>query len=344
MLRKTQLFLEHNTLFCRIRATGQPHSCHILLGANRHPNGVYTLTKKGDERYPTTWVWQAENGCILKGHSWEPGFQIIPGEYNDLNRYIYFVDYNSVEYPSKGYSSYNWTWNDGSSYPQIQGGSVAPQKPEPVEPYWEGYKYIQSENGQWIMGSELVRLSYGSYMPVIGRIYNAMPSMEIGYMDLTEDGRWSCPRNMTSHENEEWLVSANSEYSDRYAWKAFDEDINTVWSTSTLQDKWIQWQNKQRKVLIKELNIYCDDYMQWNTNCYFQGSDDGEVWTDIYRGVFAGLSYDDHEYIDGKCKVMVKVPDNGKPYYYHRIGCTANSTGFARKIEAYSQLPRVVPE
>ena len=314
--------------------------------AARNPNGVYTL-QNPDATYISQMIWLADNGCILKGHSWEPGFQIVPGEYSDYSgAYIQYTSYNGVEYPSNGYESYVWTWYNGTSWVEVPEGKVAPEEPAPVEQYWEGYKLYQDKTGKWNYESETTRLTYGDYMPVQGRIYDAMPTMEISDVEFSEEALWSCPRNMTSDENEEWVISASGYYGDRYPWQAFDNDMHKIWNgISTDTGDWLQWQNKKRKVLIKELCIYCDDYMQWNTNCFLQGSDDGVTWTDLRRGIFAGQVVGDSVYEGEFVKVVVKLPNNGTAYHYHRFGHASYGTnGWVRHVVARPQFERTVPE
>lgn len=321
--------------------------------ASRNPNGVYTLTKKGDERYPTTWVWQAENGCILKGHSMEPGFQIIPGEYNDLNRYIYFVNYDGVEYPSKGYASYTWTWNDGSSYPQIQGGSVAPQKPEPVEQYWEGYKLYQDENGKWCFEAEKTKLAYGDYMPVPGRVYDAMPTMEILNLDWADEFLQACPTNMTSDEDDVWKISTNGQLYDGQLWYMFTGEVSADRNCMVhyVANMYIQWQNKKHPVMLKELVGapgggdwgYYWDYYTFNV----LGSNDGEVWDTLYSGKW---DYDGSWGTMGGYeapKRKIAITGNFGPYSYYRIVRNDTSNGSAWNSHYYGavgQLSREVPE
>ena len=318
--------------------------------AARNPNGEYILTNP-DAQYTSSMIWLKEDGCAIMGHPDSAGFVVVPGQdYRRISKgYIqsYYDWENPTDGPSDGYESLVWEHYNGSSTVTLEGAKVAPPIPEPVEKYWEGYKLYQDENGKWNYESELTRLTYGDYMPVQGRIYDAMPTMEIGNIDFSEEALWSCPRNMTSDENDEWKVSAHAYYDDRYPWQAFDDDILKIWNAGTTgaDGDWLQWQNKKRKVLIKELCIYCDDYMQWNKPCFLQGSDDGVTWTDLRRGVFAGEVTGDHVYEDGCVKVVVKLPNNGTAFYYHRFGHAAAYTSpWVRHVIARPQLERTVPE
>ena len=318
--------------------------------AARNPNGEYILTNP-DAQYTSSMIWLKEDGCAIMGNPDSAGFVVVPGQdYRRISKgYIqsYYDWENPTDGPSDGYESLVWEHYNGSSTVTLEGAKVAPPIPEPVEKYWEGYKLYQDENGKWNYESETTRLTYGDYMPVQGRIYDAMPTMEIGNIDFSEEALWSCPRNMTSDENDEWKVSAHAYYDDRYPWQAFDDDMHKIWNAGTTgaDGDWLQWQNKKRKVLIKELCIYCDDYMQWNTNCFLQGSDDGVTWTDLRRGVFAGLVTGDHIYENGCVKVVVKLPNNGTAFYYHRFGHAKSGTSpWVRHVIARPQLERSVPE
>ena len=180
-------------------------------------------------------------------------------------------------------------------------------------------------------------------MPVAGRIYDATPTMEIGNIDFSEEALWSCPRNMTSNENDEWLVSCSDYYGDRYPWKAFDDDLSTRWGHNS-GAWWIQWQNKLRKVFIAQMIVYVDEDTTINYEAYFQGSNDGENWVDIASGYIAE-KYGKGSYEEGRYKSVLTFPDNGTPYYYYRFG--QKRTNFSSNfygIIAYPQIPREVPK
>ena len=303
----------------------------------RNPNGTYVL-QNPDAANSSDRIWKSENGCVIKSN------RLYPDEAYADKELTFSVEREWMEndngYPAPDdHTSYNWQKNGEN----IEGASVAIPVPEPVEQYWEGYKLYQDKNGKWNYDTETTRLTYGDFMPVAGRIYDAMPTMEIGNIDFSEEALWSCPRNMTGNENDEWLVSCSDYYGDRYPWKAFDDDLSTRWGHNS-GAWWIQWQNKLRKVFIAQMIVYVDESTTINYEAYFQGSNDGENWVDIASGYISD-KYGKGSQEEGHYKSVLTFPDNGTPYYYYRFG--QKRTNFSSNfygIIAYPQIPRTIPK
>jgi hypothetical protein len=332
----------------------EANSTYVDLPADvaaRNPNGVYTL-QNPDAQYVSQMIWQAENGCILKGHPWEPGFQIVPIAYNDISVYIQYTSYgSSIEYPSNGYESYIWTWYNGSEWTEVTGGKVAPEEPAPVEQYWEGYKLYQDKTGKWNYESELTRLTYGDYMPVQGRIYDAMPTMEILNIDWADSFLNACPINMVADENEEWKISTNGQIYSGELCAMFDNNIDAACKlNSGTPDMYIQWQNKQHPVMLKEIVGAPgggDWGYYWDYNTFkLLGSNDGEVWDTLYSGKWTddGSWGTSGGYDVPKRKIT--VTGNFGPYFYYRIVRDGDpGRGWnCHLYQAYSQLSREVPK
>lgn len=326
--------------------------------AARNPNGTYTWQNPTAESYD--WYWMSENGCVIDHWTMAMGQPAIFPDYNyqQTTKKLYIEsEYGEVpKYPAPDdFSSYKWMYSDGSNDTVVSGGSVAIPKPEPVEPYWEGYKLEADENGKYNLASEKTKLTYGEYMPVAGRIYDAAATVEITNADLTEDALWSCPRNMTSADNDEWVVSASSEYASQYsgtsyAYFAFDGNNGSGWQSDYVTSSWVQWQNKKRAVVIKQISFYLNDQNDLNTTSYLQGSDDGVTWTDIVRGQVGYPNTENGEgaveWVDGLTKVTRYFKGSAPCYKYWRLGRDTSSNNHMniRGIEAYSQLPREVPK
>lgn len=49
------------------------------------------------------------------------------------------------------------------------------------------------------------------------------------YSPTTTDVSWSSPTNMTSNSTSSFSLTPSGEYSSYYAWKAFDNDVSTMW-------------------------------------------------------------------------------------------------------------------
>lgn len=313
--------------------------------AARDPNGTYTLTNP-DETSASIYIWQSENGCVIKASPWGMGYVIYPADYYDCSKYL---ECSSGEgsYPvPDDYTSFTWSYYNAGSTTTVEGGSVVVPEPEAVEQYWEGYKLIQNEDGKYDYAVEVTRLTYADYMPVAGRIYDGACTMEITNANLSDDALWSCPHGMTANENEEWVITSTAVYGENYAWKAFDSDDSTsVWcynDSGTNTVPWyIQWENKSRKTSIQRLVIYCYD-SYFGDNSFFKGSNDGVNWTDIFAG---NMWNNNGSHEEDKCKITLDL-SHGTPYKYHRLGWNHNTGSYIiiYKIEAYSQLPREVPK
>ena len=317
--------------------------------AARDPNGTYTL--QNPDEAVNSWYWLSENGCVIDHWNMAMGQPIIyPGkDYKNTNKYIY-VESMAGEIPQypvpDDYSSYSWTYCSGSgSDTVVDGGSVSAPKPPEVEKYWEGYKLEADENGKYNLSPDKTKLTYGDYMPVAGRIYDAAATLEITNADFTEDALWACPRNMTSAENDDWVVSSTSVYDNRAAYLAFDGNINTSAWINSGDEWWIMWQNKTQKVLLQQIKIALDDNYILNKEAFLQGSNDGTEWVDIVTpgNIITGS---DSGYENGVNTVTIKIPGNGTPYSYYRLGSNYNTGSYSiiYTIEAYAQIPREVPK
>ncbi|MBR2722829.1 MAG: hypothetical protein IKB77_00725 [Lentisphaeria bacterium] len=316
--------------------------------AARDPNGTYTL--QNPDEAVNSWYWQSENGCVIDHWNMGMGQPIIyPGkDYKNTNKYIY-VESMMGEIPQypvpDDYTSFEWKYSAGSGEDTVvSGGSVSAVKPAEVEKYWEGYKLEADESGKYNLSPDKTKLTYGDYMPVAGRIYDAAATLEITNADFTEDALWACPRNMTSAENDDWVVSSTSVYDNRAAWQAFDGNSgSSAWLNSGAW--WIMWQNKKRKVLLRQIKIALDDNYILNKEAFLQGSNDGTEWVDIITpgNIITGS---DSGSENGVNTVTIKIPDNGTPYSYYRLGSNYNTGSYSiiYTIEAYAQIPREVPK
>ena len=312
--------------------------------AARDPNGTYTLQNPFDAY--GYWWWKSENGCIID--KYDMGQPIIyPDEnYRRTDKYVMVPmnesTYSAYDYPAPDdYTSYTWQLHDGSV---VAGGSAVVPKPAEVEKYWEGYKLEADENGKYNLSPDKTKLTYADYMPVAGRIYDEAATLEITNADFTEDALWACPRNMTSAENDDWVVSSTSVYDNRAAYLAFDGNSgSSTWLNSGAW--WIMWQNKTQKVLLQQIKIALGDNYILNKEAFLQGSNDGNEWVDIITpgNIITGS---DSGYENGVNTVTIKIPDNGTPYSYYRLGSNYNTGSYSiiYSIEAYAQIPREVPK
>jgi hypothetical protein len=183
-------------------------------------------------------------------------------------------------------------------------------------------------------------------MPVPGRVYDAMPTMEISNIDWSDSFYNACPINMVSNENEEWKISTNAQLAAGQLYDMFDGKIDAYCQLYNVQYMYIQWQNKKRPVMLQELAGAPgggDWGYSWD-NSLFQllGSNDGEVWDILYSGKWTS----DGSWGDtGVTKRKINITGYG-PYFYYRILRNSNSTSGwnCHLYQAYSQLSREVPK
>lgn len=318
--------------------------------AARDPNGTYTLQNPADNY--GYWWWKSENGCIID--KYDMGQPIIyPDEnYKRTDKYVMVPmnesTYSAYDYPAPDdYTSYTWQLHDGST---VSGGSAVVPKPAEVEKYWEGYKLVLNDEGKYDLSAEKTKLTYGDYMPVAGRIYDAACTLEITNADLTEDALWACPHGMTSNENDEWKVTSESPIYGGEIFNAFDEDVNTaIHFNYTDKKPYIQWQNKKRPVYLKE--IYGvpggGDYgYAWDSyKFYILGSNDGETWEQLFYGNWS----EDGNWSEigrsdlPKRKIILEQPHD--MFFCYRIIKDTTGSGFnIHYLQAFCQSSREVPK
>jgi hypothetical protein len=171
------------------------------------------------------------------------------------------------------------------------------------EYYWE-FEDVVTDNLSWGKG----------FTPQVGRIYDEEAT--IAAVLSEPDPGLSSPENMTTYENDEWVVSANSEF-DGYAWYAFDSNPDTIWVTSYGSSE-LTWRNKIRSVLVRQLEITynADAHRNDLTNdVTLYGSNDGTEWVNL--GMRSNISYTKDS--NGYATALLTFPDNKVSYFYHKI-------------------------
>lgn len=167
-------------------------------------------------------------------------------------------------------------------------------------------------------------LTYGDgFTPVVGKIYDREAMVEATLFEKYVSPI-SSPENMTDFENDEWLVSSTAVYDNRAAWQVFDGNVDTSCWLESSAPKNITWKNKKGKVLVKQIQGYFHSNQVWSNGSFVQGSNDGETWTDLFRGNFFNYFTSDGD----KYKLLLTFPDNATAYQYHRIGTEYNSGNY----------------
>lgn len=198
---------------------------------------------------------------------------------------------------------------------------------------WSGYKAVfDSTAGTWSFESGVTEgLAYTSVTPIVGGIYSA-DALVIVSLLYTGTPTLTSPTGMTSESSDEWEISASSYYGEHYPWKAFDGQTSLIaptWTGESASSWWIQWQNKQKQVLVQKLRIqgtYSGDIAQQAiTSFILQGSDDGSTWFDLYTA--SGLTWSSAGY-----EWKEFTFSNNKSYYYHRLA-NITATNFPTIVE-----------
>ena len=203
---------------------------------------------------------------------------------------------------------------------------------------WSGYKAVfDSGTGTWSFESGVTEgLTYTSVTPTVGGIYSA-DALVIVSLLYTGTPTLTSPTGMTSESSDEWEISASSFYSNNYTpCEAFygvtDSDVDCWTGSDGYSSWWLQWQNKQKQVLVQRLRLQGtssgDIGQQAVTSFILQGSDDGITWT--YLCTASGLTwttgYEWKEF----------TFSNSKSYYYHRLAnITATKFPTIVELETY---------
>ena len=202
---------------------------------------------------------------------------------------------------------------------------------------WSGYKAVfDSTAGTWSFESGVTAgLAYTSVTPIFGGIYSA-DALVIVSLLYTGTPTLTSPTGMTSESSDEWEISASGSYGQHYPWKAFDGQTSLIaptWTGNSGTSWWLQWQNKQKQVLVQKLRIQGtssgDIAQQAITSFILQGSDDGITWFDLYTAsglTWSSVGYEWKEF----------TFSNNKSYYYHRLAnITATSFPTIVELETY---------
>lgn len=208
---------------------------------------------------------------------------------------------------------------------------------------WSGCKAVfDSTAGTWSFESDVTAgLAYTSVTPVVGVIYTIDALVTVASV-YTGFYATSSPLNPGSNNSGVWEITASSFLdSNRNAYKAFDEDLNSdsgCWHSQSAMPQWIQWRNTESKVLIKSYFLQnrsgsAGDYypVEWTLS----GSDDGVDWTELDNVVIQNSD------TASGSKTLRNLASNNTAYYYHRITVTKaynNSYATIGFLQAFNYL------
>ncbi len=137
------------------------------------------------------------------------------------------------------------------------------------------------------------------------------------------------PDNMSGYTSEDWVITSTGQYSDRYAWKAFDGNALTRFDGRGSENpRFFGWQYLKGKTKINSYILYNkaigaieDNLGEWK----LQGSNDGSTWDDLHH---VGA---DQVYTNWTTIPEVFTPTTSGFYSYYRINCLRNSQGSTKR-------------
>lgn len=293
-------------------------------------NGTYTLQDESATGYERVWI-HSGGRFVLK---YCTGISYIGNAYGGWG----FFD---LKYPDMD-PDYLCEYDDANPwehtlYQNSENGEediiyIVPSTTAVPGNTWSGYKAVfDSTAGTWSFKSDVTAgLAYTSVTPVVGGIYSA-DALVIVSLLYTGTPTLTSPTGMTSESSDEWEISAKSNYSAYYPWKAFDgvAGSSSGWTGASNSSWWLQWQNKTKPVLVQKLRFQGtasgDIAQQAITSFILQGSDDGSTWTDLYTasGLTWTTGYEWKEF----------TFSNSKSYYYHRLADITVAANYPTIVE-----------
>ena len=150
------------------------------------------------------------------------------------------------------------------------------------------------------------------------------------------------PTDLNSDENQEWKISASSQYNDNYPpWHVFhlNNYPSFYWHTTSGNTHWIKWQNKLNKIAVTSYSIgQYKHAKEGEVNRYprawtFEGSNDDSTWTVL--DTQSGQSF-----TDGVRKTFpVATPGE---YYYYRINITSTNNSYLHILSITASTNTIV--
>ncbi len=217
---------------------------------------------------------------------------------------------------------------------------------------WSGYELVL-QDGVYVVSDVLTEnLKYTFIMPRVESYYSEDGLLQL--KDFYNGIVLVSPTDMTSNENDEWMISASSEYGSRwgfgYCYEAFSgsevETYGWISGENFSFPHYIQWQNKQKNVKITEYAMQVNGWVDVSNRERFpcswelQGSVNGNDWVTVDSRTDAFSSVDElktWQYYTFTCQ-------NPGYYSFYRIYVTGvvdrNESMFVYigQIKAYGQF------
>jgi hypothetical protein len=232
--------------------------------------------------------------------------------------------------------------------PQVSTDTETPSEPE-ISKTWSGYELILLD-GAYVVSDVLTEnLKYTFITPMVESYYSEDGLLQL--KDFYNGTVLVSPTGMTSAENDEWVIFADSEYGSGYAsFIAFSgsdtEETGWVSGDKVSLPHWIQWQNKQKNVKITEYAMQVNRWVELKNRERFpcswelQGSINGNDWVTVDSRTDAFSSVDElktWEYYTFTCQ-------NPGYYSFYRIYVTGvvdrneSEYVYIGQIKAYGQF------
>lgn len=214
---------------------------------------------------------------------------------------------------------------------------------------WSGYELVL-QDGVYVVSDVLTEnLKYTFITPTVESYYSEDGLLQL--KDFYNGIVLVSPTDMTSAENDEWVISADSEYgSEQASFIAFSgsdiEEYGWVSGDQMRLPHWIQWQNKQKNVKITEYAMQVNGWVTLSNRERFpcswelQGSINGNDWVSVDSRTDAFSSADElktWEYYTFTCQ-------NPGYYSFYRIYVTGvvdrneSEYVYIGQIKAYGQF------
>ena len=126
---------------------------------------------------------------------------------------------------------------------------------------------------------------------------------------------------LSSASQDGFEVTASSQYNDSHAaYYAFDRNSSSKWASNTSNESWLQIKLPEAVIATAfKITSRSDGYTNQTPRDFkFQGSNDGEVWTDILNVV--GLIWSEADQT-----IIFEAIENSTAYQYYRLLITANN-------------------
>lgn len=222
---------------------------------------------------------------------------------------------------------------------------------------WSGYELVL-QDGVYVVSDTLTEgLTYTGFTPVVGNIYTEDGFIQV--KDYYQGLVLVSPTNMTGTSNDEWEISASSEYPGCQSYLSFtgDDLSSSGWVSGDKQSlpHSIQWQNKLKKVKVLKYSLQVSNIniagqnrepcKRFPGSWVLQGSNDGSSWVDVDTRNNQFTDYTQLEalkYYDFSCQNPISC-------YYYRLYITSAADSsqsyiYIGQIKAYGSEAPDTPE